>query len=264
MDKTIRRGAKLASVPLDNMRVREEISQRRLNKAWANEIAREFNLEDFGAPTINKSGEWYWIVDGQHRIAALKIWLKDWEGQKVECWVYNNLSEQQEADLFDRLNTVKAVNAFDTFLVRLTARRESETNIEAIVRKHKLKVSRHRGEGTISCVRALGKVYDRGADCLDRDLTIAQEGLGDAGLDADILDGLSLLISRYDGRLNDKRAIRTLAAVRGGANALRSRAARLREQMGASRATCIAAAAVEAYNRGKGGKKLAGWWKTEA
>jgi hypothetical protein len=261
MVEQLKRKARLMDVPLDKMRVREEVSQRKFDPNWANTIAQDFNLEDFGAPYVNRSGEWFWIVDGQHRVAALKLWLGEWKGQKVECWVYQNLSEQEEADLFDRLNTVKRVSAFDTYKIRLTAGRETETNIEAIVRLKKLKVSRQKGEGSIACPGTLAKVYRRGADCLSRDLGIAYEAFGDGGLDSDILDGLGLLISRYDGRIDDKRAIRTLGSVRGGVNALRNRAERLRQQMGAQRTHCIAAAAVEAYNRGKGGKKIASWWK---
>lgn len=264
MDERLKRKARLMYVPIEKMRVREEISQRKFDPNWANKIAQEFNLEDFGAPTVNKSGQWFWIIDGQHRVAAFKMWMVDWKDQKVECWVYHNQSEQEEADLFDRLNTVKAVTAFDRFRVRLTAGREAETNIDAIVRLKKLKVSRKRAEGGISCPGTLIKVYRRGADCLARDLSIAHESFGDSGLDADVLDGIGLLVSRYDGRLDDRRAISALGSLRGGVNALRSRSARLSEQMGAPKAHCIAAAVVETYNRAKGGKKLPSWWKSGA
>lgn len=263
MDEQLKRKARLMYVLLDKMRVREEISQRKFDPNWANEIARNFNIEDFGAPTVNKSGEWFWIVDGQHRIGGFKRWLGEWEGQKVECWVYHNLSEREEADLFDRLNTVKTVGAFDKFKVRITAGREAETNVEAIVRLKKLKVSRQRGDGAIAAVGTLLKVHRLGADCLSRDLDITFQSFGDSGLDADILGGLGVLVSRYDGRIDDKRAIRALGSIRGGVNSLRNRAERLRQQTGAQRAHCIAAAAVEAYNRGRGGKKLPSWWKSE-
>lgn len=251
-------------VPLKKMRVREEISQRRFDQNWANQLAREFNIDYFEPPTVNKVGEWYWIIDGQHSTWAFKKWIGDWGDQKVQCWVYHGLSEQEEANMFDRLNTIKVVGSFDRFAVRLTAGQEIEINVDAIVRLKKLKISRRKGEGAISCPGTLVRVYRRGPDCLSRGLSIAYESFGDYGLESDILDGLGLLINRYDGRLDDKRAIRTLRSVRGGANTLRNRAARLHQQVGAPRAQCIAAAAVEVYNRGRGGKKLPGWWKLDA
>ncbi len=264
-EKRLKRKARLMYVSLEKMRVRHEVSQRKFNQNWANTIASNFNLEDFGNPTVNKTGEWFWILDGQHRVAAIKQWLGDWKGQKVECWVYYKLSDKEEANLFDRLNSVKAVGAFDKFQVRLTAEREDETNISAIVGLKHLKICRKKGgEGEMSCVGTLGRVYRLGADCLSRDLEITYESFGDSGLEADILGGIGLLVSRYDGRLDDKRAIAAFSSMKRGVNALRTRAGKIREQVGGQRPQCIAAAAVEAYNRSKGGKKLPNWWKSQA
>lgn len=264
MNDRLKRVAKLGWIPLEKMRVREEISQRRFDPAWANAIAREFKLEDFGTPTVNRVGEWYWIVDGQHRVAALKQWLGEWKGQTVECWCYHDLSEQNEADLFLALSRTKSINTFDKFRIALTAGHEEATNIDAIVRLKRLKVSRQKGPGAIACVSTLAQIYRRGADCLATTLDISFQAFGDAGLDADILSGIGQLPSRYNGLLNPKAAIEALGAVRGGAPALRARAETIRAQMGQQRTHCIAAAAVEYINRGKGGKKLPSWWKITA
>jgi hypothetical protein len=260
----LRRKAALGWAVLDKMRVREEISQRKFRPAWANTIYKGFDLEKFGVPVVNRIGDWYWIIDGQHRIAALKMWLNDWSGQKIECWVYHNLSEQEEADMFLALNNVRAIKAFDKFRAALTAGHEDPTNIAAIVRKNKLKISEQKNEGCISCVGTLAKVYRRGAHCLDRDLKIVYESFGDVGLDADILDGIGVLVSRYDGQLDDARMIQALSKLRGSVNTIRARAGVLRKETGVQRAHCIAAAAVECHNRGKGGKKLPTWWKATA
>jgi len=263
-NRPMKRHAKLGWVLMDSMRVREEISQRKFNPAWANEIAKDFDPESFTPPIVNKSGENYWVVDGQHRLAAYKTWLGEWCGQKIECWVYEDLTEKEEADLFDRLNNQKRVGLFDRFQVRLTAEREDETRIAEIVRHAKLKLSRSRSEGALSCVGALAKVYALDADSLARDLHIVYQSFGDSGLEADIIEGIGLLVSRYNGQLNDASAIRALSAARGGVNALRSRSEHLRVQMAAKRAPSIAAAAIEIINRGNKGKKLPSWWKSEA
>ena len=265
MDDRMKRRAKLEWVPFEKIRVRHGVSQREFRPAWANAIAKGFKIEKLGTPILNHVGGWFWIVDGQHRIEALKQWLGDSKGQRVECMVYADLSEQEEADLFLGLNAVKAVRSFDKFTIALTAEREEETNIEAIVRLKHLKISEQKDtEGAISCVATLARVYRRcGADGLAQTLEIANEAFGDTGLEADIIDGLGLLSTRYNGQLDPKKAIRALGSVRGGVNTLRTRATRLRQQTGVQRAQCVAAAAVEIYNRGKGGRKLASWWKSE-
>lgn len=261
-DSRLKRKAKSGWVPLEKMRVREGVSQREFRPAWANEIARDFKIEKFGIPIVNQVGDWFWILDGAHRIGAFKQWLGDWKNQKAECLIYQDLSEKEEADLFLGLNAVKAVSALEKHIASVTAGHEEATNIDAIVRLKGLKISQYHGEGAVACVSTLGKVYRRGADCLARGLEIAHESYGNAGLEADVIDGIGLLISRYNGRLDDKKAIRQLSATRGGVNGLRTRAGKLREQTGVQRAQCIAAAAVEIINRGKGGKKLPGWWKS--
>jgi hypothetical protein len=243
------------------MYVREGVSQRAFRKNWGTFLAKNFDPDSFSRPIVNRVGDRYWIVDGQHRTYAYKMWLGDWHGQKIECEVHHDLSEKEEASLFDHINTVKSVRAFDRFRVRLTAENEEETNIAAIVRLKGLKLAESGAEGCISCVGTLAKVYRRGADCLARGLSIAHESFGDDGLDSDILDGIGALVSRFNGKLDDKRAIGSLGTVRGGVNAMRSRAERLRQQTGLQRSQCIAAAAVEIINRGKGGKKLPGWFK---
>lgn len=264
MDEKLKRAAVIQWVPLDKMRVRAEVSQRAFDQAWANDIAKNFDIDRFRRPVVNRSGDWFWIVDGQHSTAAYKQWLGDWKDQKVECEVYHGLSEKEEADLFDWLNNTKPVNAFDKFTTRITAEREEETNIAAIVRLRGLKIARKRGENALSCVSSLRRVYRRGPEVLNRTLEIVSGAYGDAGLDADIIVGIGLLISRYDGLVAPGKAIDTLGSARGGVGALRNRRERLRQQTGVQSDQCTAAAAVEIINRGKGGKKLPSWWKFDA
>lgn len=263
-DRITRQTSRVEYVPLDKMRVRQGVSQREFREAWADHIFKNFSLEKMRMPVVNKVGEWYWIMDGQHTSHALKRWIGDWNGQQIECQVFRNLSEQQEADLFLSLNDTKNVGAYDKYISALTAGHSDETNTDAIVRLKGLKIGRNRAEGSISCVTTLLKVYRLGADCLARDLEIVSKAFGDAGLEADVIGGIGLMVSRYDGRIDDKRAVRTLGAMRGSVSGLRARAATLHEQFAKPLSVCIAAAAVEAYNREKGRKKLESWWKTDA
>jgi hypothetical protein len=112
-------------------------------------------------------------------------------------------------------------------------------------------------------VTTLRRVYARGGPAvLSRALRIIRDAYGEAGLEARVIDGIALLCQRYDGDLSEQRAVARLSAAHGGVSGLVSRAGQLRASTGSAPAQCVAAAAVEVINRGSGGRKLPGWWRT--
>ncbi len=236
------------------------VAQRDLNQARVDRLAADFDLEQIGTPTVNDRDGSFFILDGQHRIEALRqIGYGD---QQVQCWTYVDLDDQEMAEKFDRLNDVLAVHGFDRFRIRVNAGRPVETDIDRIVRANGLVVSRDSLAGAVSAVGTLGRVYSRGgAKVLGRSLRIVRDAFGDPGLEAPVIDGIGLLCQRYNGELDDAVAVEKLAKVNGGANGLLGKAEVLRRQTGNAKGHCVAAAAVDIINAGKGGKKLPSWWK---
>jgi hypothetical protein len=259
----IERAARLRWVPLARLRV-NPLAQRDLNHARVSKLAAAFDPELMDAPTVNHRGDWYYLIDGQHRIAALKLWMPSWqrEGQQVQCWTYEGLTEAQEADRFLALNDSLPVRAFAKFKVSVQAGRDAEGDVDRIVRALGLRIAR--GSGGISAVATLRRVYCRGGPAvLSRALRIIRDAYGEAGLEGPVIDGISLLCQRYDGDLSEQRAVARLSAAHGGVSGLVSRAGQLRQSTGSATAQCVAAAAVEVINRGPGGRKLPSWWRTE-
>ena len=255
----VERAARLRWVPLTQMRV-NPLAQRDLNQARVSALAAAFDLEQMGAPTVSHRGGWFYLIDGQHRIAALKQWLGGWEGQQVQCWCYQGLSEAAEAEVFLTLNDTLPVRAFAKFKVSIQAGREAEADVDRIVRALGLRIAR--GSGGISAVATLRRVYARGGPAvLSRALRIIRDAYGEAGLDGPVIDGIALLCQRYDGDLSEHRAIERLSSAHGGVSGLTSRAGQLRQSTGSATAQCVAAAAIEVINRGAGGRKLPGWWR---
>lgn len=262
--KKVERTARLEWIPLNLVKV-NPLAQRDLNESRVFRLAEEFDPEQLGSPTVNFRASHYWVIDGQHRLEALKSWLgDDWESQSVQCWMYEGLTEEEEAEIFLKLNDTLTVHAFAKFRVGVQAGRPDETEVDRVVRECMLRVSQDKGDGAIGAVGTLMRVYRTGGpQTLARTLLIIRDAFGDPGLEAAVIDGIGLLCHRYNGDLDDKQLVAKLAKAHGGVNALLGKAENLRKQTGNPRNHCVAAAAVEINNAGRGGKKLPSWWRSE-
>lgn len=260
--KKVEREARLRWVPIKKMKV-NPLAQRELNQARVDKLVANFDLEQIGTPTVNERDDAFYIIDGQHRIEAL-IGI-GWEDQQVQCWAYSGLTEQEEAEKFLKLNDVLAVNAMAKFKTAVQAGRIVENDIDRIVRAADLVVSPDHIEGAIHAVGTLIRVYHRdGPGSLSRTLRMIRDAYGTPGLEAAVIDGIGLLCGRYNGSLDDEKAVKQLSSLHGGVKGLLGRAEDLRHRTGNPKAHCVAATAVDVINRGKGGVKLMSWWKSEA
>ena len=258
-----KRTGKIESIAIGNMTVTPYV-QRKIKPAWVRQLYQTFDLDDFGLPVVNKRDDKHYIVDGQHRIEAIKLWIGEgWGKQKIECRVFEGLTEQQEADMFDRLNTNLMVSTFDRFKTRVTARRSTELHIYAIVQNEGLCISQDKIPGAIRAVSTLRRVYTRSsAEVLQRTLRIIRDAFGDSGFEALVIDGIGHMCQRYNGILEESVATTKLNKTHGGVKGLLGRAENLHRQTGNAKAVCVAAAAVDVINSRRGGKKIPSWWKS--
>lgn len=264
--RRVERAARLTWVPLGLMRFPQMAQRDRINQARVDHIARDMDLEQLGTPTVNKRGGLFYVLDGMHRVEAYKVWIGEgWEDQQLHCWTYEGLTEEEESETFLKLNDTLTVHAFDKFRIGFNAGRQEEVEISAVVQRCGLVISQSRAEGTVGAVGTLRRVYRRdGAAVLGRALGIIRDAYGTPGLDAPIIDGIGLLCGRYNGEMDTAVAVQRLSSAAGSIAALMNRAYFAKNQSGAPLNQCVAAAAVELINRGKGGKKLPNWWKGEA
>lgn len=255
----VERKTRLQWVPIPLMRV-SPLAQRDLSQARVDELAACFDVEQLGTPVVSHRDGYFYVIDGQHRIEALKA--IGYGGRQVQCWTYQNLTEADEAGMFLTLNNTLTVGAYPKFKVAVRAGHPEECDIDRIVRAQGLKISRDRSGGAVGAVDTLRQVYRRGGPaCLARTLRIVRDAYGDPGLDGAVIDGISLVCHRYDGQLDDDQVTAALAHAAGGVNGLLGKAEYTRMQTGSPKAHCVAAAAVELVNRKIRGKKLRSWWK---
>lgn len=133
----ISRHSRLQWVPVAETKVSPS-AQRELRPAFVDKIAQEFDPDNIGFPVVNKRDDHYWVIDGQHRIAALK--KIGWGDQLVQCEVFSGLSEAEEAEEFLRRQQRIAVLPIDRFRIAITAGRLRECDIDRIVRAQGLRI----------------------------------------------------------------------------------------------------------------------------
>lgn len=252
-------------VALGKMHTRTRHAQREFrNDNRVSYLIANFDLDKFEPPTLSERGNHYYIIDGDHRVAAVSQWLGEgWETQQIECRVYVGLTEPQESEMFLSLNDKLTVSAMDKFRVSVNAGRPDEVQVQKIVEAQGLCISRDAIPGSIGSVTTLMRVFRRSdAPTLSKTLRIIRDAYGDPGFDQSVIDGLGHLCQRYNGAIEEKHAVELLSNARGGVNGLLGRAEVLRKQTGNSRSQCIAAAAVDIIKTGKGGRKIPSWWKS--
>lgn len=264
MQDLTRRPHKFIEVALGDMVVSER-AQRALRPARVTEIFSKLDLDAFGELVLSERDGRFYVIDGQHRRAALLRFLgAGGEKSKVPCKVFYGMNEREEAHMFRQLNTVLRSTPYDLFKIGLTAGYEEETRIRAIVEAAGLHIARGNGPGAVSSVNALRRAYRLSAKSLIFALKLAVESYGDSGLEGHVIEGFAQLHNRYEKALDDEATIDALANARGGIRGLVNGASKRQLTTGNSLPICIAAEAVEIINRHRKGKKLPSWYASAA
>lgn len=261
----INREARLRWLPIGSMQFALGLTQReKINEDRVAVIAADFDPEQVGVITVNVRGDGgIYVLDGMHRVSAMRH--IGWDDQQIQCWTYEGLTEAEEAEVFLKLNDTLTVNGFDKFKVGVNAGRATETEIDRVVRAQGLHVSRDKSQGSVRAVGTLRRVYERSDSAtLGRTLRIIRDAYGDAGFESSVIDGIALVCQRYGSTITDATFIERLATTHGGVSGLIGKAEQLRKITRNAKGHCVAAAAVEIYNRGRGGKKIPDWWRQSA
>lgn len=261
-----RRASRVRPVKVSEMRVPPAgITQRRFDKKQAEAYAANFDLDKLGIPIVNLRGGNYWILDGQHRIEALKMFFAPADPGSIDCEVYEDLSDLEMADIFLGRDDRRAINNFEKFQVACTAGRQRECEIRRAIESQGLKISQTKEPGCVGAIGACAKVYDlAGPTVLGQAMRVIRDAFGadPKAFDNQLIQGIGLVFNRFNGKTNEKHMAAQLSAFSHGVRGVLMRAEAQRERTGNQKPHCVAATVIDIYNKGaKAGHKLPAWWK---
>lgn len=187
--------------------------QRPIDQQRVRRMGREFDPDALGTIEVSRRPDGqYFIIDGQHRIAAL--FEIGWADQKVPCLVHYNLSIKEEAKIFRLRNNAVKPNSFSMFRAELAEGGAEAADIDKTVRRCGLEVAVGGSKGNVQAVSALRKVYNNtGGLVLERTLRCITTAWGrdSSNFQADLLVSIGLVLKRYGTSLDRDRLAAVLA-----------------------------------------------------
>jgi hypothetical protein len=135
--------------------------QRSISEKRIASIVKNFNKNAIGVVTlsIRENGDLY-IIDGQHRVEALKKLGKG--DEPINSIVFFDLSLAEEAELFLIMNEGRTKpRRYDLHKAAFKSGEQEALDISGALAKNGLEFSDRQGEGFVRAVGTVHKVYDR-------------------------------------------------------------------------------------------------------
>jgi hypothetical protein len=192
--------------------------ERLLDQRRVAAIAADLHPEAIGLPAISRRGSALIVIDGQHRLEALKV--NELGDVPLPCAVYDGLTLEQEAELFRLLNATKALSAIDKFRISLVEKNPTSLAIDAIVERNGY-VTRPGSPNSCIAVTTLRHIWSRDqGDTLNRSLSVASATWGHRkhATHQTILQALASMLFRYGNTVNLTRLADKIRTERDAAN----------------------------------------------
>jgi hypothetical protein len=189
--------------------------QRELVESKVNRIVKEYNSKAIGVVilSLRENGDLF-IIDGAHRIAALK--KMGLGNQDVNSIVYFGLSLPQEAELFVLLNENRS-KPKQSAIHKASAKAGDvdSAEIEAMLSRLGLTIGDKPGVGIIRAVGLLHKVNEKiSISNLEKSLRILRDAFGmhSSSFQAEFIVAISMIVVKYK-TVDESRLVKTLSAL---------------------------------------------------
>jgi hypothetical protein len=234
--------------------------QRGLDIRRVNKIAEALDLDALGVVTVShRANGNYHIVDGQHRVSAVK--LAGGETEKILCRIFSGLSIEDEARLFRLLNNTAKPQALDLFRVRVIEGDPVAVDIDRIISAHGWKVMFSAHGGAFGAVAAAERIHRLDPAALDKAVATLTRAWGHddtATVDGRLVEGVGLVYARY-GIAVEASELTDRLARSGTPAALLGKARTFRDTIGGTVTRAVAEIVVEMYNVRRKTKALPSW-----
>lgn len=233
--------------------------QRILNEARAESMADKFQPHALGLVTASKRADNHiYLLDGAHRISAAR--KCNYDGL-IATRLFENLTLQEEAELFLSLNSSRAVQAIDRFKVRITQGEPVAVSINNVLKAYGLHVewANNESANVISAIAALESVYAGAGvwkkgdypDLVDKVIRSLHRAYGEKGdrmvYSKIMLEGLGIFIASFGARVDYDRLLYVLQGTVPRQIAVQART--LRDARGKKNASGLGRAAAEVIHQ---------------
>jgi hypothetical protein len=236
-------------VHLSELKTDPEVN-RNIDQHWVDRLVKNWHAEAIGTPIVASRNGHYVILDGQHRIEAVRQMTS--ADDRIEVKVIDGLSIPEMARLFVELNEDRNIRAFTKFEKRVTAGDPDATAIAAVVKRLGLKLMDEPHDGSIGAVVALEAVfhYDAGGQLLEDTLVtlLGSFGKGWDSFNGNLVRGVGQFYRRFP-EADRARTVKVLAATAGGPYGMLGKGRTMKEVHGGSVAAGVTQAILALYNR---------------
>lgn len=152
-------GTRLVFLPVGTLLI-DHRYQRPLNQSWARELAGHWDDRLMGIFTVAERDDGFYLLEGQHRQAAL---MSRGEGNRpVPALAWKGLSLKEEADIYLGRNTVKISTSLALFHAKLAAGDKAAQEIHrTVVEVYGFRIGQG-GKKSISSIATLQKLQSWG------------------------------------------------------------------------------------------------------
>jgi hypothetical protein len=254
-------------VPVSELVVDPAVQRAFLSVPKIERIMKGFNPIALGRALVSQRADRSKVVlDGMHRREVVNR-MTDGKGT-LPVEMYTGLTREQEAQLFLDKNAGDKPNTIDRYRVGLVAGIEKIVEIDKLVHSYGWQVSSFGGNGNLSCVVALQKLWDfsveneKQPNLVQMALMVITRAWGtDAqGGQGHLVLGVGRVIGEYGDKLNVDTLIDRLRTYNGGPVSLTATARQYASMRKQALPMAVAELLVESYNKGLGAKTQLRKW----
>lgn len=190
--------------------------QRTVRNNKVNHIVGNFDADIIGIILVSHRDGAYYIIDGQHRVEA----LRRLGSKNVLCQVLTGLTYEEEAEKFEKLNTNRtALTPINKFNARIEAKDNTALSIISSLKKYGFDCPRKTNksdDNLIGSVSSLEKIYNKNGvkhfESVLKLIRVCWNG-DKRSLQASIILGLSNFLYNHSVEMNEQLFIKAMKSV---------------------------------------------------